>query len=196
MAVKKNFYAVRCGRQPGIYKTWSDCQKETIGYKGAIYKGFSTLEEAESFLKGTETEKPNTDNAEIKIYVDGSFDGKRYGWGYAVFQAGELICSRNGAGDNPEYIKYRNIAGEVFAAAYAARWAREQGLEAVTICHDYQGISEWAEGRWKTNNQMTKKYADFMKEYSDIVKFEKVSGHSGIAGNELADKLARQAIGL
>lgn len=196
MAAKKNFYAVRCGRQSGIYKTWADCQKQTIGYKGAVYKGFSTLEEAENFLKGTETEKPNTDNAEIKIYVDGSFDGKRYGWGYAVFQAGELICSRNGSGDNPEYIKHRNIAGEVLAAVYAARWAREQGLEAVTICHDYQGISEWAEGRWKTNNQMTKQYADFMKGYSDIVKFEKVSGHSGVAGNELADKLARQAIGL
>ncbi len=196
MAVKKKFYAVRCGRQSGIYKTWADCQKQTIGYKGAVYKGFSTLEEAENFLKGTETGKPNTDNAEIKIYVDGSFDGKRYGWGYAVFQAGELICSGNGAGDNPEYIKHRNIAGEVLAAVYAARWAREQGLEAVTICHDYQGISEWAEGRWKTNNQMTKKYVDFMKGYSDIVKFEKVSGHSGIVGNELADKLARQAIGL
>ncbi len=196
MAVKKKFYAVRCGRQSGIYKTWADCQKQTIGYKGAVYKGFSTLEEAENFLKGIEPEKSNTDNAEIKIYVDGSFDGKRYGWGYAVFQAGELICSGNGAGDNPEYIKHRNIAGEVLAAVYAARWAREQGLEAVTICHDYQGISEWAEGRWKTNNQMTKKYADFMKGYSDIVKFEKVSGHSGIAGNELADKLARQAIGL
>ncbi len=196
MAVKKNFYAVRCGRQPGIYKTWADCQKQIMGFKGAIYKGFATRDEAEGFMNGAENSDTITDNSEVKIYVDGSFDGKRYGWGFAVFQAGELICSRNGAGDNPEYVPHRNVAGEVFAAAYAARWAKEQGLKAVTICHDYQGISEWAEGRWKTNNLMTSKYAEYMKDYRDIVKFQKVSGHSGVEGNELADKLARQAIGL
>ncbi len=196
MAVKKNFYAVRCGRQPGIYKTWADCQKQIMGFKGAIYKGFATRDEAEGFMTGAENSGTIVDSNEIKIYVDGSFDGKRYGWGFAVFQAGELICSRNGSGDNPEYVSHRNVAGEVFAAAYAARWAKEQGLKAVTICHDYQGISEWAEGRWKTNNLMTSKYAEYMKDYRDIVKFQKVSGHSGVEGNELADKLARQALGL
>ena len=196
MAVKKNFYAVRCGRQPGIYKTWTDCQKQIMGFKGAVYKGFPTQAEAESFMSGAEKKKTILDNDEIKIYVDGSFDGKRYGWGFAVFQAGELICSEKGAGDNPDYVQHRNVAGEVFAAAYAARWARGQGLKSVTICHDYQGISEWAEGRWKTNTPMTQRYAAFMKDYRDIIKFQKVTGHSGVDGNELADKLARQAIGL
>lgn len=196
MAVKKNFYAVRCGRQPGIYRTWAECQKQIMGFKGAIYKGFSNHEEAEDFMSGEKKVNSNPDDDDVKIYVDGSFDGKRYGWGFAVFQAGELIFSANGAGENPSYVSHRNIAGEVFAAAYAARWAREQGFSSVVIYHDYQGISEWAEGRWKTNNLMTQKYAAFMKDYRDMVRFQKVTGHSGVEGNELADKLARQAIGL
>lgn len=195
MAVKKKFYAVRCGRQPGIYASWTDCQKQIMGFKGAVYKGFPSREEAESFLDGSDS-RHIIENGGIEIYVDGSFDGKRYGWAFAVFQAGELIFSENGSGDNPDYITHRNVAGEVFAAAYAARWAKRYGLESVTICHDYQGISEWAEGRWKTNNLMTKNYAAFMQDFRDIVKFQKVSGHSGVKGNELADKLAREAIGL
>ena len=66
---KKHFYAVHTGRQtgqsialalaaaascaklticfaPGIYKTWSECQQQIDGMKGAVYKGFVTLPEA------------------------------------------------------------------------------------------------------------------------------------------------------
>jgi ribonuclease HI len=48
--VKKNFYAVKVGRQSGIYDNWNDCKKQVICFKGASYKGFVTLEEAQEFL--------------------------------------------------------------------------------------------------------------------------------------------------
>ncbi len=51
MAKKKNYYAVKNGRKPGIYTTWADCQQEIIGFSGAVYKGFETLEEAQEFMK-------------------------------------------------------------------------------------------------------------------------------------------------
>ena len=47
---QKKFYAVKQGRQPGIYTTWSDCQKQTVGYKGAKFKGFVTKEEAQKHI--------------------------------------------------------------------------------------------------------------------------------------------------
>ena len=47
----KKFYAVRKGRTPGIYQTWSECQAEVTGVKGAEFKSFLTLQEAELFLK-------------------------------------------------------------------------------------------------------------------------------------------------
>ena len=51
MAKKKNYYAVKNGRKPGIYTTWADCQQEIIGFSGAVFKGFETLEEAQEYMK-------------------------------------------------------------------------------------------------------------------------------------------------
>ncbi len=47
---KKHYYAVKKGISPGIYKTWEECKSQVSGFSGAEYKGFTTLEEAESFL--------------------------------------------------------------------------------------------------------------------------------------------------
>lgn len=50
---KKNFYAVKKGRKSNtIVKTWAECSKLVLGFTGAIYKGFSTEDEAKAFLKG------------------------------------------------------------------------------------------------------------------------------------------------
>lgn len=49
---KKNYYAVKQGKVPGIYRTWDACKVQVHGYPGAIYKGFERLEEAEAFLGG------------------------------------------------------------------------------------------------------------------------------------------------
>lgn len=43
------YYAVKEGIVPGIYDNWAECEKQIKGFKGAIYKSFKTLEEAESF---------------------------------------------------------------------------------------------------------------------------------------------------
>lgn len=43
----KKFYAVWKGVNPGVYDSWTDCQLQIKGYKGALYKSFDTREEAE-----------------------------------------------------------------------------------------------------------------------------------------------------
>lgn len=32
---EQKFYAVRAGKQPGVYLTWKECQDNTTGFKGA-----------------------------------------------------------------------------------------------------------------------------------------------------------------
>lgn len=32
----QKFYAVRAGFNPGVYLDYSDCQKQTAGFKGAV----------------------------------------------------------------------------------------------------------------------------------------------------------------
>ncbi|HMN32977.1 MAG TPA: ribonuclease H family protein [Chitinophagaceae bacterium] len=50
MKKKQKYYVVWYGFEPGIYKQWSECKKQIDGYKGAAYKSFDTLAEAEDAL--------------------------------------------------------------------------------------------------------------------------------------------------
>ncbi len=44
---KSAYYVVWCGLHPGIYDSWEKCEEQVKSQKGAIYKGFSSREEAE-----------------------------------------------------------------------------------------------------------------------------------------------------
>jgi len=48
----KKFYVVWIGHQPGIFTDWATCERQTKGFKGAQFKSFPTLEEAELAFKG------------------------------------------------------------------------------------------------------------------------------------------------
>lgn len=198
MMATKKYYAVQAGRVPGIYTTWNDCQKQVVGYKGAKFKSFPTQEAAQAYLNGEETAM--TTKKVIAngwaIYVDGSFLNGRYGWGFAAYRDGVLIHSANGSDDKEEAAALHNVAGELKATIEAVRWAREEGFSPITIYHDYAGISEWALGNWKTNRDLTRRYADYMSRHLSWVNFCKVTGHTGVVGNELADKLAKDALGI
>ena len=45
--MKKKFYVVWSGLNPGIYPSWDACQAQIKGVKGAVYKSFDSKEEAE-----------------------------------------------------------------------------------------------------------------------------------------------------
>lgn len=53
MGKKRKFYVVWKGKRPGVYDTWNDCKKQVIGYEGAQYKAFLSLEEAQKAFDGT-----------------------------------------------------------------------------------------------------------------------------------------------
>lgn len=50
MKKKEKYYVVWAGVNPGIYRSWTDCQLQVKGYAGAKYKSFDTLAEAEEAL--------------------------------------------------------------------------------------------------------------------------------------------------
>ena len=43
-------YAVKQGRQTGIFDTWAECQEQIKGFSGAVYKSFTSREDAEKYL--------------------------------------------------------------------------------------------------------------------------------------------------
>ena len=41
---KKKVYAVKKGKQTGLFYSWNECKESVSGYPGAEYKGFETEE--------------------------------------------------------------------------------------------------------------------------------------------------------
>lgn len=191
------YYAVRKGRNPGIYTSWDSCLKEVKGFSGAIYKSFKTKSEAEAFMKGEE-KKIEVDTDIVIAYVDGSFNlpKKTYGAGVVLIKDGDEEYFKKSYSDS--YYIHRNVAGEVKASELAIDHAIKKGYKKIIIHHDYQGIKSWADGDWKTNNDLTKSYKTFIdsKRKQIEISFVKVKGHSNDKYNDLADRLAKDACGI
>lgn len=234
----KKYYAVRVGRNVGIYTTWADCEAQVKGYSGAQYKSFPTKEEAEDFVghqtvsvnqssntSRVEEEKAgislqeyfshssppqnkqrkivdiqsilNQDTCELRAFIDGSFDKKlgMVGSG-GVMLVGEEELEFSLSTNDPKYVEYWNVSGELLAALHVVKYAIDHGYASCSLYYDYMGIEMWATGRWKTNNPLTASYAKVMKEWASQIRidFHKVKAHSGIHYNDRADALARKAI--
>ncbi|MCD8028909.1 MAG: ribonuclease H family protein [Erysipelotrichaceae bacterium] len=190
------FYAVKKGRQKGIFSSWEECEQQVKGFKGASFQSFSTIDEAKSFLG----EKMKIMVSGLVAYVDGSFNNKtkEYGYGCILLKDQKLLDSFYGKGNHPDYVSMRNVAGEIAGAQVAINYALDNHYTHIWIYYDYEGIEKWANGIWKANKVGTKAYQKFIKNsraYIDI-DFVKVLAHSGDQYNEEADKLAKKAVGL
>ena len=204
------YYAVRKGFKTGIFTTWDECQSYVHGFSNAEFKSFSSESEAREYLNNDvasyHEESPKKDSTAILkniAYVDGSFDGqsKTYGFGgFIIYEENGKKCVRvvQGAGNNPEMSKMRNVAGEISGAMRIVEEAIYLGLEEIALYYDYAGIENWVTGIWSCNKYETYEYSRFMHESSKQIRihFHKVEGHSGDTGNDIVDTIAKEQSGV
>lgn len=206
---KKFWYVVRKGLVPGIYMTWDECKANVEGVSGSEFKKFETEVEALRYLHGMRPPELDDDSellssppihtdGGLHIYVDGSCnpDTLQYSYGAVVVWDGTVSTYKEMFDD--EYSPMRNVAGEVRGAIFAMNYCRNVGEKRVTIYHDYTGISDWANGYWKANTAFTREYkqivATMLRDGFEI-NFVKIKSHSGDKYNDLADKMAKAALG-
>lgn len=219
---KKKYYAVRIGKVPGIYSTWAECKEHVNGVAGAVYKSFSSLEEAEQYIQEksennppiTTDTFPETDlNAQIEnrisdlceneviAFVDGSYDsiGEKSAFGAIIFSQGgskDILYKAFTKNLGEEFISERNVAAELEGVKEAINWAIQYNKTKITIYYDYEGIEKWATNQWKAKRPIPMEYVRFIqsKKSSLQIEFEKVPAHSGVKFNEEVDMIAKSAL--
>ena len=223
--MSKKYYAVKIGKVPGIYFSWDDCKTQVHGFKGAIYKSFDNISDAENFINsGSDTTVESADSEcksendssgektfgndmddfslseeECIAFVDGSYNIStcEYGYGMVIISKdGEKEFSEKGLNDKDAEL--RNVAGEILGSMKAIEYGINSGYKKIIIAFDYEGIRSWALGTWKTNKDATKRYKEFFDEHKTLIdiEFKKIKAHSKNKYNDMADRLAKKAVGV
>lgn len=189
------YYRVRKGRNPGIYNSWDECQREIKGFSGQEFKSFKDRNDALLYMNDEEIDFIDSDV--LIAYVDGSFNSKTNisGYGVVLIKNEEIL---EFTGKSEKYPEHRNVSGEIMGTIRAIKLAIEKGEKKLIINYDYEGIRSWALGKWKTNKELTREYKKFFDSTKNQIEvsFIKVKAHSGDYYNERADKLAKKACGI
>ena len=143
-----------------------------------------------------------------QIYTDGSSRGNPGpgGWGVAVFHDNTIVYAEH------DFCSYTtNNREELKSILQALQFAAERPKDSFTIYSDSaycvnictNWIETWAKNNWKNSKKQTVENLDLIKElYSYLhadpadewqvcnFRIEKVEGHVGLIGNEIADALA------
>lgn len=207
------FYAVKTGKNPGIYTSWTECEKNVKGFSGAIYKSFTNRKEAEAFL--SQNVSPlNFDNM-IGVFTDGSHS-KHEENGYKGFGA---FCSYRGkeylfSGNCDDMIlekygidpkaKISNPTLEflAFAELLSMIYETKKDFKKYTFLFkiDYDGVRNWMNNSWSAKELYIKKIKNqcefYIRHITAQIQIEHVPGHAGVYGNEKADQLSKSHIAI
>ena len=196
----KKIYAVKNGRNVGKFYTWDECKKQVDGFSGAIYKSFTSENEADTYLYGTSQDVIKHDESDdnIIVYVDGSYNPVTNECGYAVYITNidipKILCGRF-----PMTYNGRNVEGELRATIEALKYLDHISHTNILIFYDYEGIAKWANNEWSANKSYTKEYKSYIENLRSNnwnIEFSHVYGHTGTIGNEIVDKIAKIACGI
>jgi ribonuclease HI len=201
-----SFYAVRAGRQLGVFKTWVEVQPLVNGFSGAEFMKFTTPEAAEDWLKSTPLPKVHGQiiAPSHTFYTDGSFREGQGGFGWLSIFAGTSLPQYAGFGRVVDAKPTNNMA-ELLAIKMVLTTFPH--LRPVRLCTDSmysikcitQHYAKWQRNGFKTTKGETPANLGLIGDIYQLihdangkrqVEFVHVYGHTGERWNEVVDQLA------
>ena len=194
------YYAVRVGRQPGIYTTWAQAEAQVKGFSNAEYRSFTTRKAAQEYLDNNVKPLITNMNGVDVANTDGSCVSGRAGYGFLL--QGKEYCGPlmqlDGTRDG-----FTNNQAELSAIYMCIIKAMESKIAKLIIRTD-SGYAigcltnwkdKWDSSGWQNSRGDDVKNANIIQAIIALltqidVTFMWVKGHNGDPGNEAADILA------
>lgn len=137
---------------------------------------------------------------ELEIYVDGSYDfeHKICGSGIVVLKDGTVIRRKQRAYTSKKKSEYQNNAGEILSAMMAIDYAIGFKAKKLKLYYDCESIEKWSQitdfRKLKSIRMEYYKKIILAQKNNIDIQFIKVTAHSNNTYNNMADRLAKDAI--
>lgn len=165
----QKFYAVRRGKNPGIYSTWLECQAQVDNFPDNEYRSFASLAEAQAYLytpsepSGAPSDAPLV-NVTIPFdtlvaYIGGCRSGDSLGFGI-VYQATHKLhkeseyasFSRNSCSHAARWAPY------LVGCFYAIQSARAEHFQKLIIVTNEKDLKLWTKKEYGAYTKMVKNF--------------------------------------
>lgn len=161
--------------------------EDTFSVSDHEMKDASAFDHFESLFYQSEEHEPLPG---YHAFVDGSYQHERIGYGWVVYRDGTV--SSEDFGTVEAFEDMRQVVGELKATVEALKWCEENDVNSVHLHYDFEGIKKWPSGEWKAKNALTNRFKHVVEECPVDITWAKEEAHTGVTGNEHADRLAKK----
>ncbi|OAA41388.1 RNase H domain protein [Metarhizium rileyi] len=116
----QKYYAVQAGFCPGVYMTYAECSAQTAGFKGAVFKSFTSRSDAEAFAAGEKVAASSDDPERFYAVAVGNPTGIYTDWNEAAL----AIKGVKGP-------KYKRFGSRMEAVVYIKQFGSREAIEAL-----------------------------------------------------------------
>lgn len=169
-------YAVRSGKQTGIFNTWEECQSATKGYSGAEYKSFKSMADAEQYMRGDAPLSVSLPSVGVLLTFTSKLKGDVLKFTVTLQSKlmTDVVSVETDVSGYP-----LSLVSDILPVVTGLYRAKSLGISEVTVVHRNEGIEAWYTGAWSANTDFTRQYAAVVRSLGLVLKFERSSFKSG-----------------
>jgi ribonuclease HI len=159
----QEFFAVKVGRQPGIYYNWADCAAQITGFSNASFKKFDSISRARQFLG----EAPSIRT--LIAYIGGSRIDDTLGVGVHFYDPDtDELAIGIGTFSVSTCRKIAKWAPYFVGCYFAIRQAIMEKYQQLIICTNEPDLKHWARKDYGPYTYMSSRFKDLINNSKSI----------------------------